>query len=75
MTDGTVESLAELQGTKCRCGEMKMAKDTFCCVCYHKLPKRLQRGLYRRLANGYMLYYKAAVRFLEELKAEEAAAQ
>lgn len=57
--------LEELQGTTCRCGRDKKTKMTFCGRCYHQLPRRIQRSLYKRVGEGYEEAYSTAVEYLD----------
>jgi hypothetical protein len=68
MTEGIAEAVAELRGTKCRCGLSKPSGNTFCRECYWQLPQPLRRALYHRVDNGYMEAYTAAVEYLDALK-------
>ena len=63
MTFGTVEAVKALAGGICWCGKRKTAKESFCPECYHKLPRDLQRGLYKSLADGYVPAYLTARRW------------
>ncbi len=58
--------VAELQGTACRCGASKKAKQTFCRACYFALPKGQREALYHRVGNGYEAAYAAAILTLTE---------
>jgi hypothetical protein len=62
------ELLQELQGTVCRCGRNKQARQTFCGGCYRALPRAMQLALYRRFGSGYEEAYAAAV---AELKGDD----
>jgi hypothetical protein len=53
--------LEELMATKCRCRAAKLRNQTFCRLCYLRLPRALQRDLYKRLGDGYEEAYHAAV--------------
>lgn len=59
------ELAAELGGVDCRCKAVKERGQTFCRRCYFRLPKHLQRRLYRRVGNGYEEAYSTAVEFLD----------
>lgn len=54
----------ELLGTKCRCGRVKIARQSFCGRCYKSLPAAMQRAMYRLIGNGYEEAYAKAVEFL-----------
>ncbi len=58
------EIIDELMGTKCRCGANKKTQNTFCGVCFHKLPKPMKYALYKRVGDGYEEAYLAAVAHL-----------
>lgn len=69
MDTRTAEIIRELAGVKCRCGEPKVPKQTFCRFCYGKLPRKLQRELYRMVGEGYEEAYAASCTVLDERKA------
>lgn len=48
--------LAELQSERCRCGAKKRRRQTFCRVCYFRLPWRERQALYDTLGAGYESY-------------------
>jgi hypothetical protein len=65
MTEETVLTVRELGSTLCRCGATKRKGRTFCATCYYRLPQDLRCDLYKRLAEGYLDAYAAAVEYLK----------
>lgn len=65
------ELLQELGGLVCRCGRRKGARKTFCPTCFARLPRDLQRPLYRRIGEGYEEAYEAAAAVVDRHKAED----
>ena len=57
--------LAELRGSRCRCGAAKKEGHTFCRRCYRSLPYHYRMALYDRIGDGYEEAYAAAVRELK----------
>lgn len=57
----------ELSGRKCRCGDPKQARQTFCVNCYYKLPSEVRVALYRRFGNGYEEAYAMAIDHLKSV--------
>lgn len=55
---------AELMGNGCWCGDSKKPGFALCFKCYNRLPVELQKGLYRKLGNGYEQGYEEAVSWL-----------
>jgi hypothetical protein len=51
---------------RCECGNTKGLKMSSCRSCYYKLPRQMQRNLYKRAGHGYEEAYDAAVKYLEE---------
>ena len=60
------ELVAELAGLRCRCGAVKIPRQTFCRRCYRLLPMDLGKALYRRMGLGYEEAYAAACAWLED---------
>ena len=58
------EMLAELQGTKCRCGREKTVGQSFCFPCYMRLPRYLRTALYQKIGHGYEISYESACKLL-----------
>lgn len=58
----------ELIGTKCRCGNTKRTRNTFCGRCYFRLPMQLRNDLYKGVGNGYEQAYAAAISILQGAK-------
>lgn len=61
----TINLLAELQGTLCRCGKPKYAFRTFCPSCYRRLPRHFAQALYSAIDAGYSEAYEKCVEFLD----------
>lgn len=61
----TRELLAELSGTKCRCGRLKQPRNTFCRICFYLLPQAICHELYRRIFEGYEEAYAKAAEYLD----------
>ncbi len=60
--------LEELKGTSCLCGGTKQPRSSVCFGCWGKLPRKIQRGLYQRIGQGYEEAYAAAKNHLESAK-------
>ena len=60
------ELTAELAGLRCRCGGVKMFRQTFCRRCYRLLPRAIAKALYKRMGEGYEDAYAAACAHLED---------
>lgn len=45
--------LNELKSEECQCGRSKRVRTTFCYMCWSKLPKHIQRALYKPIGRGY----------------------
>ena len=60
------EIIKEFNGLRCRCGAVKIPRQTFCRHCYRKLPRPLANGLYARIGEGYQDAYAAACAHLED---------
>ena len=60
----TSDLIAELQDTKCRCGNQKARGNTFCSGCYYQLPPEMRRALYQRIGEGYEEAYENAAAVL-----------
>lgn len=60
------EIIKEFGGLRCRCGAVKMPRQTFCRRCYRLLPRDLGNALYRRVGEGYEDAYAAACAHLED---------
>jgi hypothetical protein len=67
--------ILELSDGTCRCGQPKNRGNSFCRVCFYKLPQPMRQALYSRLrftgntpilTAGYGQAYEEAVRFLSE---------
>ena len=58
--------LQELQSEECQCGRWKKPGYSFCFICYRRLPRDMQRALYRRVFDGYEEAYEEAVAFLTD---------
>lgn len=63
----TREVTEALCGTICFCGAPKGKGLSFCHPCYHALTRAEQAVLYRRIGEGYLEAYLAAVKRLERL--------
>ena len=61
------ELVAELAGLRCRCGAVKIPRQTFCRRCYRLLPRSLAKALYKRMGEGYEDAYAAACAHLEDV--------
>jgi hypothetical protein len=61
------EMLADLAGTKCRCGARKKPRRSVCMSCWRLLSDEEQRALYRRFGSGYEAAYAAALKSLGTL--------
>jgi hypothetical protein len=61
--------LVALVVTLCRCDRRKKKRMSFCPTCYGRLPREMKNALYRRAGQGYEEAYDAAVKHLEEKKA------
>lgn len=66
MTSHELELVAELRGLKCRCGAVKVPRQTFCRRCYYALPPALRKALYNGISEGYAAAYAAAATHLEQ---------
>ncbi|HEY7184331.1 MAG TPA: hypothetical protein VIC84_23045 [Blastocatellia bacterium] len=51
---------------RCECGNAKGRKMSSYRSCYYKLPRQMQRNLYKRAGEGYEEAYDAAMKYLEE---------
>lgn len=61
------QAIRELGETKCpHCGLTKSRKQSFCRVCYHRLPNELRMKLYRAFGDGYVDAWVAAKDWLKE---------
>jgi len=58
------QAIKELASTRCRCGAVKRAYDSFCLACYRRLPQEERRRLYTQVENGYAEIYENAVKLL-----------
>lgn len=56
--------ITELGGLKCRCGRVKVPRQTFCRACYFKLPPENRRALYAKVGAGYEVAYVRSCRYL-----------
>lgn len=56
--------ITELGGLNCRCGRVKVPRQTFCRQCYFKLPPENRRALYAKIGNGYEVAYVRSCRYL-----------
>lgn len=65
MNDDMRFYLKELRSTTCACEREKAPYRSFCARCFRALPGDLQRGLYRRMGDGYEEAYEAAFRWLQ----------
>lgn len=61
--DGMYE---ELLGLRCRCGAVKVPRQTFCRRCFYALPPEFRRALYLKFGKGYEDAYTAACAKLED---------
>lgn len=57
--------LFDLNSSQCQCGKRKKPKKSLCPNCYFRLPPGMRDDLYKRLMDGYMEAYDAAVAFLD----------
>jgi hypothetical protein len=60
------EMLEELRGLRCRCGLVKVPRQTFCRKCFYALPPAFRRALYLKFGHGYEDAYTAACSALED---------
>ena len=44
---------AELLGRVCQCGKIKGSGKSFCYGCWGKIPRSIQRKLYKSIGDGY----------------------
>jgi hypothetical protein len=56
----------ELLGLECRCSNTKKGGMSLCHVCWFRLPRDLQRSLYKLIGAGYQAAYTAACKWLDE---------
>lgn len=66
MTKDPMFYVSELRSDECQCGPNKKPGRSFCYGCYKALPKDIQKGLYRRIYDGYEQAYDEAVKFLSD---------
>jgi len=59
-----LDALKALRSTVCACGNSKSTMRTFCGPCYSKLPSTAQRALYKKIFEGYLEAYEAALKLL-----------
>ena len=59
--------IEEFRSEECFCGREKRPKHSFCFSCYKKLPKEMQRALWRHFGRGYEQAYEAAHEYLRNL--------
>jgi hypothetical protein len=52
--------------TFCQCGAKKGQKMSHCRSCYYKLPRKMQRDLYKRAGEGYEEAWDASVEYLKK---------
>ena len=55
-----------LKGDECWCQKYKRPRAAVCWSCWKRLPKDLQRDLYRRMGAGFEEAYDAAVAWLSD---------
>lgn len=68
-TEEQRELLTSLRGTTCpACGERKRARQSFCRVCYFKLPVDLRKAIYNLIGDGYEEAHADAMRMLGAAK-------
>jgi len=60
------QMIEELLGLRCRCGGVKVPRQTFCRRCYYALPAEFRRALYLKVGGGYEDAYTAACAALED---------
>lgn len=59
--------LEDFLGTECSgCGGAKNPKMSHCSRCYYKLPKTMQKDLYKRFGEGYEEAFAASRAYLAE---------
>lgn len=58
-------ALRELHSERCLCERHKPAGKSFCGKCYFRLPKHLQRALYKRIRMGYEQAFERAINELK----------
>lgn len=64
----------DLAGLKCAaCNGRKKAQESFCKRCYFSLPGPMRTLLYKTMLEGYATYYKNALDWLAQRKAEKKA--
>lgn len=61
------ELLKILYSTNCSgCGNAKPSRMSFCGDCYRRLPKDVQRDLYKRFGEGYEEVFEQALAYLKD---------
>ena len=59
-------------GLRCgACGGVKRKHTAFCTACYYRLPRTLQKSLWRRFGNGFEEAYRVCSAWFPEHKVEE----
>lgn len=65
-TEEQVQLIESLRGEECPgCGKRKRSRQSFCRVCYFKLPCDLRCDLYKRVGAGYEEAHAQAMHLLE----------
>lgn len=64
MTDK--DARANLDSTKCRCGNRKYMMSVLCSKCYWRLPLFLRRNLYKGFTEGFAKACEQAFDFLDK---------
>ncbi|MBI3654141.1 MAG: hypothetical protein HY231_24175 [Acidobacteria bacterium] len=59
------QAIEELQSNQCVCGERKKSGNSFCHLCYFRLPPKMRQALYRTFSDGYAEDYDAAKDYLK----------
>lgn len=60
----TIDILADLISTRCRCGSPKKPRRSVCVDCWRILSEVEQRALYRKVGQGYEAAYEKAITVL-----------
>ena len=55
-----------LKSDECQCGREKSPRHALCGRCYFRLPKDMQRALWRPVRGGFEEAYDEAVGWLED---------
>lgn len=61
---------AALKSTVCACGSPKLKLQSTCRSCWNRMPRELALELWRPFSEGFLAYYRLALQWLREHKAE-----